>query len=269
MATSSVAEFHRCIPERGYHSLWRAGSATAEPGYGPRHRNPGFELTWIREGFVTFALTGAQESITAKTGGCIVLTPGELNTPYAQASIFQLMISPSAIEDAREQLDVSTALPASAFAFAPGTRVSSLAGLIAAERRKLDDDDPLINALTHSLILSVVRPERVEARRRDAQIDRALEYLDAHSSERISIEDVARATGLPRFVLMRRFKEQTGTSIYRHLQNVRLERAAHALRTSETSVLDIALECGFSDPGRFARAFRERFGAKPAAYRAP
>ncbi|MFT3708235.1 MAG: AraC family transcriptional regulator [Archangium sp.] len=267
-SAAAVSALHSCIPERGYATLWRDGSVSAAPGYGPRHRNPGYELTWVREGFVSFALAGAQQSITMKTGGVIVLNPGELNTPYAQGAMFQLMLSPTAIDDAREQLGVSSTLPTSAFSFAPGTRVSAIAGMIARERRALEDDDPLVKSLADALILSLVRPEQAQAKRRDPAVSRAIDFLQAHHSERLSIDDVARAIGLPRFALMRRFKEQTGTSLYQHLQNVRLDRAAHALRSGSESVLSIALSSGFTDPGRFARAFRQRFGAAPMQFRA-
>jgi AraC family transcriptional regulator len=268
MANASVAEFHRCIPDRGYLSLWRGGSSSAPPGYGPRHRNPGFELTWVRDGVLAFELGSAQTSISAKTGGCIVVPPGELNRPWAQASIFQVMLSPSTLEEACAQLGVSRALPQTAFGFSSSHRVSALAGLIAQARRDRDDDDPLVDALTHSLVLSLVAPEPVSRTRRDARIDRALEFIAAHAAEPISVDDVAEASELPRFVLMRRFKAQTGSSVYQHLQQVRLERAAHLLATSRDSVLEVALACGFGDPGRFARAFHKRFGAMPAAYRA-
>jgi AraC-like DNA-binding protein len=268
MPSTTVAEFHRCIPDRGYVSLWRGGSSSAPPGYGPRHRNPGFELTWVRDGVVAFELGGAQASISAKTGGCVVVPPGELNRPWAQAAIFQVMLAPSTLEDARAQLGVSSVLPQTAFAFGSSHRVSALAGLISRERRERDDDDPLVHSLTQSLVLSIVAPEPLTASRRDARIERALEFIAAHSADPISVDDVAEASGLPRFVLMRRFKAQLGSSVYQHLQQVRLERAAHLLATSRDSVLDVGLACGFGDPGRFARAFNKRFGATPAAYRA-
>lgn len=266
MTSTPVAALHEYLPARGFASMWREGSAKGPAGFGPRHRNPGYELSWVREGFVTFALERAQDSITGTTGSSIVLTPGELNTPRAAGTFFQLMLSSEFLDEARSQLG-ARALPSTAFSFSARSRVSAISELIGRERRNLGDDDPLVKSLTDSLAMAIVRPEKIESRPLDAQIRRALEYLDAHFTERLSIEDVASATGLPRFVLMRRFKAQTGTSIYRHLQNVRLDRAAHALRTSETSVLDIALDCGFSDPGRFARAFLERFGAKPNAFR--
>lgn len=267
VSSTTVTEFHRALNPRGYWSLWREGSATAPPGHGPRHRNPGFELTWVREGFVSFALEAERDAISVKTGGAIVLTPDELNTPFAAGTLFQLMLAPSLLEAARSQLAAS-ALPSSALAFAPGSRVSTLTSLIARERRALDDGDPLVSSLADALVMAIVRPEAPEPRRLDAQIKRAIEFLDAHHAERVSVEDVARVTGLPRFVLMRRFKAQTGSSLYRHLQNVRLDRAAHALRTTAGTVLEVALDSGFSDPGRFARAFRLRFGQGPASFRA-
>jgi effector-binding domain-containing protein len=48
---------------------------------------------------------------------------------------------------------------------------------------------------------------------------------------------------------------------------LRLTRAAAALLTTTSSVLDIALSCGFESHAGFSRAFTRRFGMSPHAYR--
>jgi AraC family transcriptional regulator len=48
---------------------------------------------------------------------------------------------------------------------------------------------------------------------------------------------------------------------------LRVDRAATALISSEASILDIALECGFESHEAFCRAFRRRFRVSPSAYR--
>src|SRR5690606_34885210 len=97
----------------------------------------------------------------------------------------------------------------------------------------------------------------------DVHVRRALDYLAAHLHDTVRIDEVATHAGLPRFVLMRRFKAQVGTSIHQYHQRLRLERAAHALATTTHTILDIALAHGFSDPSRFARAFARAYGATP------
>src|SRR5580658_1222223 len=48
---------------------------------------------------------------------------------------------------------------------------------------------------------------------------------------------------------------------------LRIDHAAAALVSSQASILDIALDCGFESHEAFCRAFRRRFGLSPSAYR--
>ncbi|MGH3508164.1 MAG: helix-turn-helix domain-containing protein, partial [Nocardioidaceae bacterium] len=47
----------------------------------------------------------------------------------------------------------------------------------------------------------------------------------------------------------------------------RLERAAHGLRTSRRTILDLAVEAGYSSHEAFTRAFQRAYGVGPAAWR--
>jgi AraC family transcriptional regulator, positive regulator of tynA and feaB len=64
--------------------------------------------------------------------------------------------------------------------------------------------------------------------------------------------------------------EAEGTSLSRYIWERRLERCASQLRTASLrrrSVSQIAIENGFNDLSHFSKAFRNRFGASPRAYR--
>ena len=52
-----------------------------------------------------------------------------------------------------------------------------------------------------------------------------------------------------------------------HQRRLRLDRGAWLLLTSQSTVLEIALETGFESHETFTRAFRGRFGATPSAFR--
>ena len=51
------------------------------------------------------------------------------------------------------------------------------------------------------------------------------------------------------------------------VNDARLARAAVELRTTAPSITDIALDCGFEDPGSFYKLFKARFGTTPRRYR--
>ena len=63
-----------------------------------------------------------------------------------------------------------------------------------------------------------------------------------------------------------RFKECRGQSPLSYMRDVRLSRARDLLSDplQPASVLDVAMRCGFSSFGHFARRYRERFGELPS-----
>jgi AraC-like DNA-binding protein len=50
-------------------------------------------------------------------------------------------------------------------------------------------------------------------------------------------------------------------------KQLRMEEARRLLRETKTSVIDVALEVGYTDPSHFARLFRRETGLPPSEYR--
>lgn len=94
-----------------------------------------------------------------------------------------------------------------------------------------------------------------------------LVHIQAHLEDDLGLEALGRKAGLSAFHLQRRFKAAIGETPKAYTQRLRLERAAFRLRVHDSSVLDIALECGFQSHETFLRAFRRRFDQTPGAYR--
>lgn len=83
-----------------------------------------------------------------------------------------------------------------------------------------------------------------------------------------SLVDLARDAGLTPRTLSRRFAVATGLSPQRFVRRVRLELAAHLLRTTSETVAVIAGQVGYDDERAFRRAFQRELGASPSRYRA-
>ena len=73
---------------------------------------------------------------------------------------------------------------------------------------------------------------------------------------------------LSRSQLHRRLKAATGLSASLFIRQVRLERAAELLRTTEDTISEIAYTTGFGSPQSLSRYFQEVYGSSPSAYRA-
>jgi AraC-like DNA-binding protein len=80
------------------------------------------------------------------------------------------------------------------------------------------------------------------------------------------IDVVARAIGTGVRTLQRRLAD-AGTSYERMLARARFGTAAHLLASTDATVLDIALDVGYSDHAHFTRAFRRWTGVPPREFR--
>ena len=99
------------------------------------------------------------------------------------------------------------------------------------------------------------------------KIQPALAYAATHLEEDLSLTVLARKAGLSAFHMHRIFAAIAGETPKQLALRLRLARAGVRLLTSDESVLDVALSCGFQSHEVFTRAFRSRFGMTPRAYR--
>lgn len=99
-------------------------------------------------------------------------------------------------------------------------------------------------------------------------VDKALWYMENHFAEEITLDDIAKSSGVSRFHLTRAFGEATGRSIMRYMRGRRLSEAARALAKGAGDILDVALDAGYGSHEAFTRAFRDQFGLTPESVRA-
>jgi AraC-like DNA-binding protein len=97
---------------------------------------------------------------------------------------------------------------------------------------------------------------------------RAIDFMNANLSEPITLQDIAKHTGLSRMYFAARFKEATGMSPHTFLLQRRLARAKEFLASSNYSLLDVALEVGFQSQAHFSTVFRKLTGTTPGRWRA-
>lgn len=95
-------------------------------------------------------------------------------------------------------------------------------------------------------------------------VRRAEEFMHTHADLPITMEMLAREAGCSERALQnafRKFRESTPMMV---LREIRLEYARQDLIDMSSTVTDIALKWGFSNLGRFAMQYGERFGEKPS-----
>lgn len=94
---------------------------------------------------------------------------------------------------------------------------------------------------------------------------RARDLLDAVVDARVSLDELARLSGLGKFALLRGFRRAVGVTPYAYHLRVRLAAAKRLLRSGLTGAA-VAQATGFSDQSHFARHFARTFGLSPARY---
>jgi AraC family transcriptional regulator len=81
------------------------------------------------------------------------------------------------------------------------------------------------------------------------------------------MQAIARIAGRHEIHVAREFRRFFGASLGSYMRRLRVEHAMRLLRTSDSSLIDIALECGFSSHPHLCRAFKTIVGVTPANYR--
>jgi AraC-like DNA-binding protein len=94
------------------------------------------------------------------------------------------------------------------------------------------------------------------------------EYVHDHCGEELTVERLAAVACVSTRALFLAFRSYVGMAPMSYVRDVRLDRARCELRApGAESVTDIAERCGFSHMGRFALAYRRKFGEAPSVTR--
>lgn len=91
--------------------------------------------------------------------------------------------------------------------------------------------------------------------------------IDDDPAAPVSLADLAAASGLGRFQLLRSFARTVGLTPHAYLVQRRVETARHLI-VGGAALADAAAAAGFADQSHMTRAFARRFGLTPGAYAA-
>lgn len=94
-----------------------------------------------------------------------------------------------------------------------------------------------------------------------------LNYIEAHYTEDLILEDIAAISGFSKFHFSRLFKQYTDMTFCDYLNYRRLRAAEDLLAKSELSITELALQAGFPSISTFNRIFKQKHGITPSAYR--
>jgi AraC-like DNA-binding protein len=94
------------------------------------------------------------------------------------------------------------------------------------------------------------------------------EYIHAHYTDDLCLDELAIVAGLSKYHLSRIFKSTVGVPLHRYQTLVRMEKAREKLLRGET-IIDVALDAGYYDQSHFHHAFLKAYGITPRRYCLP
>lgn len=163
---------------------------------------------------------------------------------------------------------------------ASGRSFANALGVICQE--SVDTDSAFSRGLTtksleETLLLSLLLAQKQNARmpcaettcaNRKTYVGRALDYIDAHCTDDVSLPDLVQAAGVSARTLQYGFVEHFGVGPMTYLKHLRVRYVHDTLRRAQPgscSVGDVAAQWGFYNGSAFARIYRQMFGELPSA----
>ncbi len=149
-----------------------------------------------------------------------------------------------------------------------GDRVRQLFALLEQSRREGGFGASLLcQALFVQLMVEVNRislsGNTVSAASGDSKIVALLQYLNAHLTEGLTIDELAARFYISKYHMMRRFRDETGYTIHGYVTEKRLLLAQQLLEQG-LPMGETALRCGYQEYSTFSRAYKKQFGRAPS-----
>lgn len=113
---------------------------------------------------------------------------------------------------------------------------------------------------------AMMRPEFERRRQLAQRLGRLLDHIQRPGSDRLSLGEAARLSGMSTAQFTRAFKKVSGLSYVAYLTHLRLTEASRMLRLGERKIAEIASLTGFADQSHFDRRFKRAFGQTPRDY---
>ena len=95
-------------------------------------------------------------------------------------------------------------------------------------------------------------------------IQKAINYIEAHLQETITMEQIAQEVNVSVFHFQRTFSILTDMSIADYIRRRRLTLAAQELINTDIKIIDLAYKYGYDSPEAFTKAFRKQHHVTPS-----
>lgn len=123
----------------------------------------------------------------------------------------------------------------------------------------------LFRDFTYEILDNIEETEKI-----NKSLDRAkkiIQYIDEHYCDELTVNDVAQAVYMSSSYFSHFFKDFFGVAFSRYLDTLRLNKSAYLLKSTNRSIMDIAINCGFNSDQSMYRLYQKRMKMTPTQYR--
>lgn len=227
-----------------------------------------YELTYVDRGQLHCVVDG--NGFALKQGQLMIFEPGQWHMQYTDLNLSARFLTIT--------FDLETELKLNL-----GSRVFDLSSAEAVFLkqllREMDLNDvysgDFIRSNLKLLLLSVLRDAGgrkkrlktpVALRNENIIVSRTLQYIADHVYDKLSVENVAKETGVSASHLTALFRRQMGISPGEYIRRVKLEESKSLIRGGKMNFSQIAAALNYSTIHHFSRQFKDNFGMSPSEY---
>lgn len=98
-------------------------------------------------------------------------------------------------------------------------------------------------------------------------ISSAITYINEHYNENITLNDITKAAHMHKTTFIANFKAIYHMTTWDYINIKRIEDSLTLLKSTDLTVLDIAIKCGFNSTANFSKIFKKITGITPSEYR--
>lgn len=246
------------------------------------HKHEGvYEVTFVRDGCLDFTMDGARFPVR---GGMFFITkPGEwhgaVDDTLPPAEWFWAHIRfpeqgplPGLTDDQTRALVEGFASISERLVTGSETLQDCFTQLLAESRSPKPFSVLAARACYHRLLVQILRDHDRSRHLKNTQepsrpVRLAIEWLDEHLGDALSVAELAEASGLSESHFRQRFHQEMGISPSDFIARRRVMRAKTLLQTTSLSITEIAFQLGFQSSPYFAAVFKKLTGNTPSQFR--
>lgn len=216
------------------------------------HTHPFPQLVLPLRGSIRLDIEGAYEG-KVTPGECVMIQTGTLHYFTADEQAKFVVVDLDCLPENLEHSTVSV--------FSISSPLMNY--LLFIEAQLSYQRNPTMEQQMFALFFQLLGEQRM-FKQLDSRVRNVLDYMEAHLSDALTIDDLAKIACLSATQLKVLFKKQTNHSVMQYLTKLRMERANALLLNTDYPMPVVAEKVGYQDPSAFSRRFSRHFGLSPS-----